>query len=59
MQKCLNCNSAISCNCKRRHASDGKLVCVNCISDYEAALVKLKETTEIKQKSEEDSKTTT
>lgn len=58
MQKCLNCDSQITCSCKRRHASDGKLVCVNCISDYEASLIKLKEVKEIKQKSEEDSKTT-
>jgi hypothetical protein len=44
MQKCLNCNSEISCSCKRRHASDGKLVCVNCIADYEKTILELKKT---------------
>ena len=52
MQKCLNCDAQITCSCKRRHASDGKLVCVNCIADYEKKLV------EEKQKVQEDKKDT-
>jgi hypothetical protein len=42
MQQCLNCGAKITCGCKRRHASDGKLVCVNCITDYEKSLEELK-----------------
>ena len=42
-QFCLNCNSQITCGCKRRSASDGTQVCVNCIEDYEKKLVEQKE----------------
>lgn len=43
MQKCLNCDSQITCGCQRRHASDGKLVCTKCLEQYEKTLVELKE----------------
>lgn len=55
MQKCLNCDAQITCSCKRRHATDGKLVCVNCIADYEKKLVELKEAA---SKTQEDKKDT-
>jgi len=42
-QQCLNCGSQITCNCKRRHATDGKLVCVNCIALYEKELAEKKQ----------------
>jgi hypothetical protein len=43
MQKCLNCDSQITCGCQRRHATDGKLVCTKCIADYEKKLAELKQ----------------
>jgi hypothetical protein len=43
MQKCLNCDSQITCGCQRRHASDGKLVCTKCIEQYEKGLAELKQ----------------
>lgn len=46
MQQCLNCGAQITCSCKRRHASDGKLVCVNCIADYEKTLEEVKKAKE-------------
>lgn len=55
MQQCLNCGSQITCSCKRRHASDGKLVCVTCIADYEKKLVELKE---VKNPPKEEQKST-
>lgn len=57
MQKCLNCNSEISCSCKRRHASDRKLVCVNCIALYEKTLLEQKKAKE--EESQKDNKTHT
>ena len=35
MNQCPNCNTAISCSCQIRTATDGKQVCSNCISSYE------------------------
>jgi hypothetical protein len=35
---CSNCNSNISCSCQVRTASDGKKVCVNCLTNYEQQL---------------------
>ena len=32
---CQNCNTALSCGCQQRTASDGKQVCSNCIQIYE------------------------
>lgn len=55
MQKCLNCDAQITCSCKRRHATDGKLVCVSCIADYEKKLAELKEAA---SKTQEDKKDT-
>ena len=42
MNQCLNCNSAITCGCQKRTASDGKEVCSNCLTVYEQKLVELK-----------------
>jgi hypothetical protein len=33
--KCSNCNSAITCGCQKRVASDGKQVCTSCLQAYE------------------------
>lgn len=42
MQNCSNCNAQITCGCQRRTATDGKSVCTNCITTYEAKLAELK-----------------
>jgi hypothetical protein len=34
--RCPNCDSQLSCGCQKRKASDGKEVCTNCASFYEA-----------------------
>jgi hypothetical protein len=39
---CLNCNSKITCGCQKRIASNGKQVCVNCLTSYENKLKELK-----------------
>ena len=38
---CTNCGHKLSCGCQQRTASDGKKVCSNCLSAYEANLVAL------------------
>jgi hypothetical protein len=38
MASCSNCKRNLSCGCQRRTASDGKAVCSNCITSYEASL---------------------
>lgn len=38
MRTCQNCGATITCGCQDRVASDGKLVCSNCISAYEQNL---------------------
>ena len=38
MAACLNCKRNLSCGCQKRKASDGKSVCSNCITTYEASL---------------------
>jgi hypothetical protein len=38
MRQCSNCNSSITCGCQDRVASDGKRVCANCITSYEAKI---------------------
>lgn len=43
--KCPNCNSSMTCSCQKKIASDGKKVCSNCISKYEASLINSKSTT--------------
>lgn len=35
MAMCPNCGTKLSCSCKLRTASDGKICCANCIADYE------------------------
>lgn len=35
---CLNCNTAITCGCQKKVASDGKQVCTTCITAYENKL---------------------
>jgi len=60
MQKCLNCDSQITCGCQRRHATNGKLVCTKCLADYEKTLQELKQANLDKQKEEtEDNKNNT
>jgi len=36
---CPNCNTALSCGCQKRVASDGKQVCSSCLNAYERILV--------------------
>jgi hypothetical protein len=38
MATCSNCGKGLSCGCQKRTASDGKSVCSNCLSKYEATL---------------------
>jgi hypothetical protein len=38
MATCSNCKTTLSCGCQRRTASDGKAVCSNCLTSYEASL---------------------
>jgi hypothetical protein len=62
MQKCLNCDSQITCGCQRRHATNGKLVCTKCLADYEKTLQELKQTTsslDEQKKESEDNKNNT
>lgn len=35
---CPNCKTRLSCGCQTRKASNGTLVCTNCIGKYEATL---------------------
>jgi hypothetical protein len=35
MAKCANCGKSYTCGCQKRKASDGKLVCASCITNYE------------------------
>ncbi len=35
---CPNCNSVISCGCQRVQATDGNIVCNDCILSYEDRL---------------------
>lgn len=39
MRQCSNCGAQITCGCQDRIASDGKLVCANCIALYEQQLI--------------------
>ena len=38
MARCGNCGAKFGCSCKKRTASDGKICCVNCITNYERVL---------------------
>jgi hypothetical protein len=38
MATCSNCKKTLSCGCQKRKASDGKSVCSNCLTSYEATL---------------------
>jgi PHP family Zn ribbon phosphoesterase len=38
MRTCENCGSSITCGCQDRIASNGKRVCANCITSYEAKI---------------------
>jgi uncharacterized protein YbaR (Trm112 family) len=38
MALCPNCKSVLSCGCQKRTASNGSLVCQNCLSQYEKLL---------------------
>jgi hypothetical protein len=37
MATCSNCKKSLSCGCQKRKASNGTMVCTNCISAYEKA----------------------
>lgn len=39
MRQCPNCGSEITCGCQDRIASNGAVVCTNCIALYEQVLV--------------------
>lgn len=39
MRTCPNCGTTITCGCQDRIATDGKLVCSNCIALYEQQLI--------------------
>lgn len=41
MATCPNCKKALSCGCQKRKASDGSVVCTNCISAYEKGGAKI------------------
>jgi len=36
MAQCSNCKKNLSCGCQKRTATDGKSVCTNCITNYQA-----------------------
>jgi hypothetical protein len=38
MATCSNCKRGLSCGCQKKTASDGKSVCNNCVTAYEANL---------------------
>jgi|688.fasta_scaffold2688412_2 hypothetical protein len=39
MAKCNNCQTALGCSCQQRKATDGTVVCNNCLVSYENKLV--------------------
>lgn len=39
MRKCSNCRTEITCGCQDRTASNGAIVCQNCIALYEQQLI--------------------
>jgi|APGre2960657404_1045060.scaffolds.fasta_scaffold30906_3 transcription elongation factor Elf1 len=39
MSKCPNCGAPLSCGCQKKKASNGTLVCANCITKYERTLL--------------------
>jgi len=45
MSVCANCSKKLSCGCQRRTASNGKSVCSNCLTSYEATFNNKSETT--------------
>lgn len=42
MAICKNCNSTLSCGCKKRKAKDGTSCCATCVNVYNASLEKKK-----------------
>jgi len=38
MARCGNCGTKMSCSCKKRTASDGKVGCIQCIPNHEKKL---------------------
>jgi hypothetical protein len=38
MANCTVCGKAVGCSCKLRRASDGKMMCSNCLPKYELML---------------------
>ena len=36
---CPNCNTAITCGCQKRVATDGASVCSSCLAAYEQFLI--------------------
>ena len=41
MSQCSNCQTQLSCGCQQRTASNGAVVCANCIAAYEAQLARV------------------
>lgn len=39
MNTCPNCHRILSCGCQKRTASNGNVVCANCIASYELSLL--------------------
>ena len=35
---CSNCGTKLTCGCQQRTASNGKMVCTNCVAAYENSL---------------------
>lgn len=44
MANCPNCKASLTCSCQKRAASNGTIVCTNCINNYEAGITQLKNT---------------
>jgi len=38
---CVNCKSQLSCGCQKRTASDGKIVCSNCVATYNRSIANI------------------
>ena len=45
MSTCPNCKKKLSCGCQKRKARNGREVCSNCLTSYEATFNNKSETT--------------
>ena len=46
---CQNCKTVLSCGCQRRVATNGVVVCSNCLSKYETELKLRRSNPQLKQ----------